>query len=246
MNKTENMKVKPQIIEHESFANLFTKNNEIFTKLFGRNKFGADLIKFGTLVGRINSVCEKLMPEYIDTYPDDYNKPGSGLNRFKGDVFEIFINAFLLILGSNANVAVYGYEPVEKKNDWGVDGHGKGSDDKALTVQVKFRSEYGMELKSEDIGQFPYQSILAYGVEINNPNNLLLITSCKGLNPITATQVFRGTIREINGEMIRNLIDDNRVFWKNLLDIIDNTIKCKYGHDRFYSVGLMNTSLCEE
>lgn len=240
------MRVKPQVIEHESFVNIFTKNNDIFTKLFGRNKFGTDLIKFGTLVGRINRVCEKLIPEYSDTYPDDYNDPGSGLNRFKGDVFEIFVNAFLLILGSNANVSVYKYQPEEKKNDWGVDGYGIGANNKPLTVQVKFRSNYNMELRSEDIGQFPYQSLIAYGVQINNPDNLLLITTCKGLNPITASQVFRGTIREIDGEMIRNLVDDNHVFWNNLLDIIDNTIKYKFGYDRFYSVGLMNPELCEE
>jgi len=233
------------MIKHESFSNIYVKNNDFFNILFGANKFGKDLVKFGTLVGRINNVCEKLLPDYLDNYPDDYNSPGSGLNRFKGDVFEIFIDAFLLILGSNANIAVYDYQPEKKKNDWGVDGFGKGSNNKPLTVQIKFRSEYDMELKSEHLGQFPYQSLLNYGVELNNPDNLLLITSCKGLNAITASQVFRNTIREINGEMIRNLVDDNYVFWNNLLDIIDNTIKYKFGYDNFNSIGLMNSELSE-
>ena len=232
-------------IEHESFSNIFVKNNDFFKKLFGKNKLNQDLIKFGTLLGRINKLCEKHLLEYIDLYPDEYNNPGSGLSKFKGEVFEIFINAFFLILGSHANVGVYDYRPEEKKKDFGVDGYGKGTNNKPLTVQIKFRSEYSLELTERDIKQFPYQSLLTHGVELNDPNNLLLITTCKGLNPITACEVFKGTIRVINGEMIRNMVDDNYVFWNNLLDILDYTIKYKFGNDRFYSVGLINNELLD-
>ena len=58
--------------------------------------------------------------------------------------------------------------------------------------------------------------------------------------------MFCDTIRIINGEMIKKLVDDNFVFWNELQDIIENTIKFHFGYDRFYSVGLMNTNLCEE
>lgn len=239
-------KMKLNIIEHESFVNLFLKNNDIFTKIFGKNKFGEDLLKLGTLISRINNICEKLMPDYVDVYPDDYNMPGTGLLRFKGDIFEIFINAFLLIRGSESIVGVYDYKPEKKAEDWGVDGYGKGTDNKPLTVQIKFRSEYDLELLSKDIGQFGFQSLVTYGVDVNTSSNLLLITTCKGLNPKTHSKVFRSKIRTLNGDILKFLVDDNYAFWNSLQDIINNTIQYNFGNQIYNSLGLMNIELCDE
>ena len=238
-------KIKIPIINHESFIPLITKKPDIFKILFAENNRGIKLHKFGTLLGRIERICTKLIPDFMDLYPDDYNSPGSGLNRFKGDVFEIFINGFLILCGIDARVSVLNYTPERKINDWGVDGYGLGNDGGPLTVQIKFRSNVNHLITQNELGQFAYQSIIAYNVD-KDSNNLLLITSCEGLNPITASQIFMNKIRVINGETIKNIVDDNNIFWENFLKLIDNTIKVKFSHDALYSISLMDSELLED
>jgi hypothetical protein len=220
---------KNYMIKHGAFNNLFVINNDVFIKYFGKNRNGQELKKFSTLVNRINTVSEKLIRDYWELYPDDPEKPGSGLLRLKGAIFEIFIDGFFKVMGATPSIGVYNYRPESAANDYGVDGFGLGADSKSLTVQVKFRSDATQELQERDIKQFPFQSYVSYGVDMNTNTNLLLVTSCKGLHPITSSQVFCSKIRVINSEHIKDLIDDNDAFWKNFNQIIDNTIKIIYG-----------------
>lgn len=238
-------KLKHSVIEHESFVPMFCKRTDIFKILFAENTRGVRLHKLSTLMSRIDRVCTKLIPDFSDLYPDDYNSPGTGLNRFKGEVFEIFINGFLIICGTDARVSVLNYTPERKVNDWGVDGYGIGNNGGPLTVQIKFRSNANHLITQDELGQFAYQSIIAYNVD-KDSNNLLLITSCEGLNPITASQVFMNKIRVINGEIIKNIVDDNNIFWENFLKLIDVTIKEKFSHDALYSIGLIDSELLED
>ena len=235
------------IIEHCAFNNLFLINNDIFIKYFGKNRSGLDLKKFGTLISRINSVSENVIRDYWDIYPDDIKNGvpivGTGLNRLKGDVFEIFIEGLLKVLGAHPAIGVYNYKPERRENDWGVDGFGLGADSKSLTVQIKYRADPKMELNKDVIGQFPYQSIIAYGVDLHSNTNLLLITSCNGLHPITRSQVFLSKIREINIEQIKNLVDDNDAFWKPFNYLIDNTIKVTYKGAKLKSVKKMESDV---
>lgn len=210
------------IIKHEAFHNIFQKDNYIFQRYF------YDTENFDTFCGRVDRVSKSIIQDFQDIYPDDYNAPGSGLDRLKGDIFEIFTEIFLKLLGSHNTIGVYKYEPVLKEQDYGVDGLGKGIDLKNLTVQVKYRSDPKLELTERDIKQFTSQSWKRYGVELDTKHNLLLITTCKGINPITASQIFFGQIREINRSQISKIVKHNGTFWKDLTDIIEYTIEKTY------------------
>jgi len=217
------------VIKHEAFNNLFLLRNDIFVKYFGKNKNGKELRKISTLVNRINVISENVIKDYWTLYPDDHNCHGSGLNRLKGDIFEIFIEGFLKLMGNTPSVGVFNYRPEKKEDDLGVDGFGLGIDKKALTVQVKFRTLPKQQLDQTDIKQFPFQSYVLYGVDIHTNTNLLLVTSCSGLYPMTKTRTFRSKIREINLEQLKNLIDDNAAFWNNFNNLINNTVRIIYG-----------------
>jgi len=229
-------KQKIQIIEHESFMEIFGIENDFFHKMFGKNKFGDDLLKVSTLMNRIDRICTNRIADFSNIYPDDHNLPGSGLLRFKGQVFEIFINAALVIIGSHTKLGVYNFKPIPNEEDYGVDGIGYGIDNKPLTIQIKYRQDYNTELNQDDLKQFTWQSVRKYGVDPFTNNNLLLITSCKGLHFASAEKVFLGAIREVNLNDLKNIIDDNYVFWNNLLDLVDNTIIYNLGPKIFNNI----------
>jgi hypothetical protein len=233
MNQTKKTEVSSidsmTILNHEAFNSIFLLKNDVYLNIFGKNRLGKELLKVGTLMNRINRICEATHKDMWSIYPDDNDCPGTGLLRYKGDIFEIFIECFLNILGSTPSVGVFHYKPEKKENDLGVDGYGYGSDNKKLTVQIKYRSDAKKRLDQSDIKQFAFHSYVTYGVDIKSNSNMLLITSCAGMYPMTKTRTFCSKIREINLEQIKNLIDDNHVFWNNLSKLINNTIRVIYG-----------------
>ncbi len=217
------------IIKHESFNNLFLLRNDIFIKYFGKNRNGKELTKIGTMINRINTISESVIRDYWELYPDNPGDPDSGINKLKGDIFEIFVECFLKLMGNTPSVGVFNYKPEKKEDDLGVDGYGNGIDGKKLTVQIKFRSDPAKFLNQGDIKQFPFQSYILYGVDVQTNTNMLLVTSCSGLYPVTKTRTFSSKIRELNLEQLKNLVDDNAAFWNNFNRLINNTIRVIYG-----------------
>jgi hypothetical protein len=215
--------MEKHIIKHVAFSNLFLIDNGVINKYFD------NINNFDTLIGRIDRVSKKIIKDYWSLYPPEIGNPDVGLLRLKGDIFEIFVEALLKLAGSHPSLGVYNYVPVVKANDWGVDGSGIGLDGSPLTVQVKYRSDPKVELLERDIKQFPLQSFKAYDVDLNTSTNLLLIASCEGLSPITASEVFFSQITVINRQKIAKIVNKNFGFWHDLTDLINNTIKVKFG-----------------
>ena len=209
-----------RIIEHSAFLQLFcATNGEIFIKCF------SNLNNFSTLLGRINRVAEIYIKDLWELYPDDNDEPG--LERLKGDIFEIFVMAFIKILGADPKIGISEYNETPSGQDYGVDGYGVGMDTRNLTVQIKFRSDPNTLLIERDIKQFISQSILRFNVNTDS-QNFILISSCK-LHPITATEIGMGRITDIGFECISNLIDQNNTFWYELKKIFHDTIDIKFG-----------------
>jgi hypothetical protein len=204
--------MKDTSIQHESFLDLYNKDHQIFMKLF--NGVGA----ISTLTNRINKLSEDFaLHDYVDAA------------KMKGDLFEIFAEVFFKTLSSDNRISVYDYKPVPSSGDYGVDGTGIGMDNKPLTVQVKFRSGYKNDLFSDDLNQFPFQSIVGYNVDKDTTTNMVVFTNAQGLHWRTDTRVFLGRIRCIGNKEIKELTGNgNTTFWKNIQDLISNTITLKY------------------
>jgi len=198
-------------IQHESFVNLYNKDQSIFSKLFK----GVGTIS--TLSNRINKLSKDFE---IHNYPDE--------NKMKGDLFEIFTELFFKILSSDNRIGVYNYEPYPSIDDYGVDGYGIGMDEKPLTVQSKFRSKCNIELTKEDVGNFPAFSMIEFDVDKNTSTNMIVFTNAKGLHWVTESRVFVGRVRCIGYEQIKSVINGNTVFWKEIEDIINYTIEYRY------------------
>lgn len=198
-------------IQHESFVNLYNKNQNLLTELFTDT---TTLTKLTNKIKKASTTFESL------SYPD--------ADKVKGDLFEIFAECFFKILASDNRIGVYNYQPAPATGDYGVDGFGIGMDEKSLTVQVKFRSDPTTELTQEDIKQFGFQSIVNYGVDKDTKTNMIVFTNSKGLHWVTESNVFSGRVKPIGGDNISQLVDNNTVFWKEILDMVNETIKIKY------------------
>ena len=131
-------------------------------------------------------------------------------------------------MSADNRIGVYNYQPAPAIDDYGVDGTGIGMDDKPLTVQVKFRSDPTTELTQDDIKQFALQSIVNYGVDKDTKTNMIVFTNAKGLHWVTDSKVFSGRVRSIGQDVISQLIDNNLVFWKEVNDMVSETINRKY------------------
>ena len=197
-------------IQHEAFVNLYNKNKKVFDILFKDTK---KLSKLSTKIIKLSK-----------SFNDYSYKDG---DKLKGDLFEIFTECFFKVLSSDNRIGVYNYQPAPAIDDYGIDGLGTGMDEKPLTVQVKFRSDPTTELKQEDIKQFALQSIF-HGVDKDTKTNMIVFTNAKGLHWITETRVFSGRVKAIGYDEISTLIDNNSVFWKDVQDLVKDTIEFRY------------------
>jgi CRISPR/Cas system-associated endoribonuclease Cas2 len=205
-------------LQHETFVNLYNKDNNIFNELF----------KDTNTLRKLSNQIIKISKRYKDLAYSEQD----GADKVKGDLFEIFTECFFKVLPTSPSkgggYGIYNYQPAPAVDDYGVDGFGVGMDEKPLTVQVKFRSDITTELTQDDIKQFPLQSLYNYGVDKETRTNMIVFTNSKGLHWVTESRVFDCRLRAMGYEEISGLIDNNSVFWKNLNDLIDETIKFKY------------------
>ena len=212
------------MIQHEAFVNIYNVDNKIFNKLLD------NCLKTTTFLNRIDILSENYK-QY--SYTDKQTSKGleKGDNKMKGDLFEIFVECYLKILGAHTSIGVANYKPVYSVDDNGVDGTGLGIDGKPLTVQIKFRSDATDELLADDLKQFGFQSIVNYDVDKNTKTNMLLITSAKGMHYHTEHDVFLDKIRTINIKQLEYDTKNNFPFWYSLSEMIENTVKLKYNED---------------
>ena len=198
-------------INHESFVNLYNKDQSIFESIF---KDTRTLSQLSNKIIKVSKNFEAL------AYKD--------ADKVKGDLFEIFSECFFKVLSADNRIGVYNYQPAPPIDDYGVDGIAIGMDEKPLTIQVKFRSDATTELTQEHIKQFAFQSIVTYNVDKDTTTNMIVFTNAKGLHWVTESRVFSGRVRAIGYDQISQLVDNNTVFWKNIKDLIENTVVVKY------------------
>lgn len=206
------------MIKHEKFQDIVNKD-------FGESFI--ELLKcrtFKDFCQEINSISENYeLYGYQDSVVEDETLPGS--LKFRGDLFEIFAEIFFKINDADNRIGVFDYQPVQSHDDNGVDGISKNIDGVNTTIQVKYRMNPMYSLKERDIKQFAFQSILKYGVDLKQDNNMIVFTNCQGLHWYTDSNVFQNKLRAINGDFISRMIDNNEGFWNSAKSLINETLQ---------------------
>lgn len=213
-------------IKHEAFDNISILNPDFIKPL-------TSIKTYNELIKSITSMSKEYNQfDYIDNikrFHSDFDLmtetqiKSLAENKFKGDLFEIFAECFLNLMGSYPTIGVSGYKPVVSYDDNGIDGYGVGIDGKPLTVQIKFRSNSTYELRRDDISYFGWLSIHPpFNVEFNS-KNFIIFTNCEGIHYSTKETYFN-KLRVINGKIIKATIDNNSNFWNNFSELIENSL----------------------
>ena len=116
-------------------------------------------------------------------------------NKYRGDSLECFVE-YWIKSGIKSNLLNIQDYNIITEGDTGVDGRGISVlNQRIKTVQVKFRSNPMEELTAnkDHLTNFGYASIVRYGVKISDNDNMLIITTGKGLHYFTK-DIYRSII----------------------------------------------------
>ncbi len=144
-----------------------------------------------------------------------------GADKFKGDLFEIFAEAFYKICGTHPTIAVRDYEPIIQSEDFGVDGKGLNNDNEVLTFSIKFRNRFTKKHKFDnthtlnDLGQFISWSQNGFGIPIRTKNRMIVFTTYDSMSPFSNPEMT-GYIKVHGWDTIRYHVDKNTAFWENI------------------------------
>ena len=148
-------------------------------------------------------------------------------NKYKGNGFELFCEAFVRIFGSDMLVSINpdSYEIVADGDDTGVDGVGIGNNGKVHTLQAKFCiGTEELTANKQHLTNFTTASMFRYNVdkddkcELNRPGikgkiNMTIMHTGKGIHHYTEGSMLCGLVREISLKDIKNKVDGNSIFW---------------------------------
>ena len=140
------------------------------------------------------------------------------MNKFRGDAFEVFAEALLKTHPYDRRIGISKYTVADPNEDYGIDGYGIGTNLRPATVQVKYRgnSEQELTANSDHLTNFlgASQNHATHRVSIDDKENMLIITSAKGVHRITAENMLHNKVRWIGRELLKELVDNNLPFWE--------------------------------
>lgn len=166
-------------------------------------------------VKKLSTFCTRLEKQsilHVNRYDSD---------KYKGDGFELFIEALIKLSPIDNRIAIGNYTPVTDA-DTGVDGVGIGIDGNPATIQVKYRSNNVTFLSAnrDHLSNFVTASLIRYGVDVKSKTNLLIITTAQGLHYFTEDEMFQKQVRCLGYEQLRELVDNNILFWDAFRNLI--------------------------
>ena len=252
-------------IQHEKFIELWRKGNEvgvdIFCELFREIISPKNKNSFPILMGRISNLSKKYAAKFNyyksieecdmedEFYGETNNQLIPNVSLLKGYLSEIFYECFCKILETDEDFPFYSYIPNNSNDDNGVDGFAISKyDNRLTTVQEKYKTLFvkpkGVPKKTEllerDIKQFPWQSVVKYGVPLETFGNMVVITNCDGLHRHTDNEVYMNSLLTLNGNFIQNKIN-NFVFWDLLSKMVFDTLNYELSQVEKNNLILINT-----
>lgn len=148
------------------------------------------------------------------------------LNKFRGDMLEVFAEIFFTVFGADEAVGISQYEPIDIGSDFGVDAIGRNVNAHKVAIQVKYRSNPSDVICYADIARTFTSAVLQLGMEdvVNNDHTIYLFTTANGVTG-AFDKVMGRKVVIVNKAIIQHKIDNNKEFWSRAADMICNTLK---------------------
>ena len=146
-------------------------------------------------------------------------------NKYLGDGFEFFVELFLYLHPNDNRIGLSDYEPVQV-NDNGVDGVAKNINGDKSVIQIKYRSDnsYFLTADNDKLANMFSDGMLQHDVVVDKENvknfRHFIFTSAKGLNFYTDQEMFKSRVLCFSEPMFRSLLDNNKAFWDNCLQVV--------------------------
>lgn len=165
---------------------------------------------------KLSTFCSRLIKQSTE-FPNRYDP-----FKYRGDGFELFVEALIKLSPVDNRIGISKYQNSQVDAP-GVDGFGTGSNGKPATVQCKFVGNSEKQLtagNTSNLANFVNQSLLMFEVDPKNQNNMLVVTTAAGLHHYTDATLFQGKVRCLGYEELRQLVDNNLVFWDLFRELV--------------------------
>lgn len=160
-----------------------------------------DCLKLNTFLGRLEKQSD--LKNVLDK------------NKYKGDGFELFVEALIKLSPIDKRVGILNYKLITE-GDTGVDGSGIGINGHPATVQCKYRQyDHVLTANKDHLANFVMTSQNKFKVKVGDKDNMLIVTSGKALHHYTHVEMFDGQVRTLHREALRKLVDNNLMFWQS-------------------------------
>lgn len=152
----------------------------------------------------------------------NYHPTRNSPAKFIGDGFEMLIEALIKLSPVDNRLGISDYKNAPY-DEAGIDGYGIGSNGRPAAVQIKFKSDHEYlltETKDNMAGFLSVAQSSDYDVIRDDfSTNLLVITYGEGLHHKTIEQFFRDGVKVIGRDGLRNMVDNNVVFWDKFVEL---------------------------
>lgn len=146
-------------------------------------------------------------------------------DKYKGDGFEMFIEALLYLHPNDSRIGIGKYSPIFEQDN-GVDGTGINIQGNKSVVQIKFRSNSSTLLTAnkDHLSNMFSDGMLQHNVVVSEDlkeYRHFVFTTAKGLHFYTDQEMYKNRVKCFGYQELRQLIDNNYLFWSNLKELIN-------------------------
>jgi len=140
-------------------------------------------------------------------------------NTFKGDALEVFAEVFFGVYFADPALGISNYTPIEKGEDYGVDGIGTNVNDDQAVIQVKYRENPMEMVEYPDVAKTVMAANWKHKIDTSKKASVYIFTTGKGVN-FRVEEISGDSMIVINREVIADKVNHNLTFWKVLSETV--------------------------
>lgn len=146
--------------------------------------------------------------------------------KYRGHGFELFVEALFKLSPVDNRLGMYNYKPTEVSEDTGVDATGTGINGKNAAVQIKFCSnkETLLTANKDRLMNFGFAAQNKYSVDIEDKNNMIIVTNAKALHHFTSSEMFLNKVHVVHYKTLSGLVNNNIAFWNLFRELVANSL----------------------
>ena len=200
------------MIDLKSKNHLLSHKQE-FYDLFAVNPKDYDKITIDEFVKEVSKTADSIK------FFDNPDLDRDARNSFKGDALEIFAEIFFNVYFADPALGITNYTPIEKGEDYGVDGIGTNVNDQAAAIQVKYRENPMEMIEYPDVAKTVMAATWKHKIDTTKKASVYIFTTGKGVN-FRAEEISEDRMVVINREVIADKVNHNLTFWKILSETV--------------------------